>query len=259
MTNEPEGRTYISYSWELKNPNMWLSRFPEDYVQVETPHIVPNGKWVMEYLLIGSGWRWLVGIPEGELEHFVFTDKNGVQRVLFTHDKPFGYIVVDEDEDVDQSVYPPVPSGRRRLECARQIHKGELGKSVPIPRLNCARANDKKRGSGWIRLTELASAADLSVEDVVFGYWQFSRTFYRHFGNGEVGGPLLDVVVAYSPDDIKSPVVFSYTQADMAEILRMCKRVGGSYIENLWVRRGFAYTILRLRLLGVQPSIAQPA
>jgi len=267
MTNAPEGRTYIDYTWVLKDHTFWSPRFPRDYVQVATPHIIPNGKWVMER---PHGWAWLIGITPDELETFSYTDKNGVRYTLRIGDKPFGYTVADE-EDVDLTVYPPVlgPNGRRTLFCARQVHRGELGQTVPIERLNYVRQalepdespsvrRRRKHGQrGWIRLDDLAAATGLRSADIVYGFWNYSG--HLHWRDGRCVGVMLDIVRASSEDMIKetNPVIFSVTAEEIGNLL------GGwhgqyFYAKDVWVRRGFAYTVLRLLALGVRPEATQP-
>ncbi len=269
MSNALEGRMYIHYEWVLKGdlPSFLrvYPRYPEDYVQMATPRIVPNGKWVMER---PYGWAWLIGIAPEELETLCYTDKRGVRYALGISDKPFGYVVTDED-GVDQMAYPPAikPDGRKILVCARQIYKGELGHTVPIERLSYIRQalepgespsirRRRKHGQrGWIRLTELAAATNLSVEDIVFSYWGYSgHRNYWFYHKDQKGGQLLDIVVAASPTDIKHkcPTVHSTTQSEASHLIH-------EFVEDLWVRRGFAYTVLRLLALGIRPKAMQLA
>lgn len=269
VSNALEGRTYIHYYWELKDDLSEFQRvcpqFPRDYVQVATPHTVPNGKWVMER---PHSWARLIGITSDELETFSYTDERGVRYTLRISDKPFGYIVADE-EDVDQMVYPPVikPNGRKILVCAQQIHKGELGQTMTIERLSYTRQalepgesesvrKRRKHGQrGWIRLTELADAANLNVEDIVFGFWGYSgHRNYWFYHKDQEGGQLLDIVVASAPTDIehKCPTVQSTTQSEASHLIH-------ESLEDLWVRRGFAYTVLRLLALGIRPEVTQLA
>ena len=259
MTNAPEGRTYISYSWETTEQTkecrdrFFVPRWPQDYVLVETPHIVPNGKWVMEGRP-GWGESWLVGAEWNEIEQITLTGKSGQPydtRTLYICDKPFGFIARHDDLDYSDT---PKSELRKTLVCARQVHKGELGQSVPIPQLKYVRADDKKRGNGWVRLTDLAQAAGLSVEDIVFGFWQYSgHCNYSSYNNDQNGGQLLDIVDASSEYEIrhKLPVIYSLTKAGMARFLEEI------FIDRIWVRRGFAYTVLRLLTLGVRPEVTQ--
>lgn len=270
VTNALDGRTYISYEWKLKHAEIWRPRFPEDYTQVATSHIVPNGKWVMER---PHGYAWIIGESLDEIEQLRYTDKYDVDRVLYISDKPFGWITAEE-EDVDKTVYPPVPNGRRRLRYAQQIHKGELGQGVPVERLPYVRqayedhqkpsvrhAHERRRGYGWVRLADLVEATGLSYGDIVFGYWDYSgHKNYPIYDNGQEGGMLLDVVNAVTGLEIegRTPRVHSMTQGAMFERLSSFSDCWPS-IEEIWVRRGFAYTVLRLQALGVQPYAMQPA
>jgi hypothetical protein len=277
LTNAPEGRTYISYEWDLRGGaelhfiNGAFRHRSEDIIETQTPHVVPDGKWVMER---PSGWAWMiVGTDKSDVDHLRYTDKHGIRHVLYISDKPFGYIVAEED-DVDRSVHPAVPKGPRRLVYARQIHKGELGHGPTIERLpyvrqayeadtkhNVIKARERRRGYGWVRLADLVEATGLSNEDIVFGYWDYSgHRNYRYYSNGQTGGVLLDIVRALSKDEIEGsvPTVFSVTQSEAGELL------GGwnghwFYTDDVWVRRGFAYTVLRLQALGVQPYAMQSA
>jgi hypothetical protein len=274
VSNAPEGRTYFNYSWKpregalpVTDPYSADSFFhQEDMIQTKTPFVVPNGKWVMERPNHGYSWR--VGVDLDELEVFWYTDEHCMSRVLYICDKPFGYVVV-RYEDMDESVCPPEPIGAKRLFHARQIHKGELGQSVPIPRLNYVRqafaegtkpnvinARECKRSNlGWVRLTELAEAAELSLGETVYAYWDFSgHRNSKRYQNDQDGGQLLDIVVASAKDEIEEmvPDVKSVTKQEALDLIRESVRV-------LWVRRGFAATVLRLVALGVEPWATLPA
>lgn len=269
MTNALEGRTYFNYSWKpregalpVTDPYSVDSFFrTEDIIQTKTPFVVPNGKWVMERP--SHGHSWLVGVEFDELEVFRYTDASCMTRVLYICDKPFGYIVV-RDEDMDESVYPAEPIGAKRLLHARQVHKGELGKSVSIPRLNYVRqafeegtrhnvihSRERRRSNlGWVRLTELAEAADFTPWGAVLGYWDFSG--HRN-QNDQDGGQLLDFVVASEASEIecKVPNVKFATIYEARSLIR-------ESLPDLWVRRGFAATVLRLVALGVEPWVTLP-
>lgn len=267
MTNALEGRTYIDHQWTTRYgaqqyfsiQHGWRYR-AEDVIETKIPHVVANGKWVMER---PSGWAWLIAADKDGVDHLRYTDECGVVHSLYVSDTPFGYITADED-DVDQSVYPPVPSGRRRLQYARQIHKGELGRGIPFERLpyvrqafekgqkpSVTKPRERRRGYGWVRLIDLVDATGLSYEEIVFGYWGYSG--HRNYENDQGGGQLLDIVWASFEEDIKGkvPSVLSLTRSDAETTLMAWKR------SRIWVRRGFAYTVLRLHALGVQPYAMQ--
>lgn len=259
MTDALEGRAFVSYTWEL-DPDITSGKQPyhngryaaeEDYVPVEHTHVVPNGKWVLERDFFEKFL--LVGVQPNELQKQVLMTQNGYRRVLCTADKPFGFIIIDRSDP-----------GRKQFDCARQIHKGEYGKSAPIPPLTYIEEapvsskdpNAPKHGPyGWIRLTELATAVDLPPYAVAFGYWEFSG----HYNSGlyyksQLVGTLLDIVVASSPEQItqQTPRVRYATKTEADDLIQQS-------VEDLWVRRGFAYTVLRLSAFGVRPLIIQPA
>jgi len=267
VTNAPEGRTYIHYEWELKDNLSEFQRvfpsFPQDYEQVATPHVIHNGKWIMETPINSNR---LVGITRDESETLSYTDKRGVRYTLRVSNKPFGYVIADKDY-VDSSDF--MSTVRKTLVCARQIHKGELGQTVPIPRVDYVRqpldpgqkpsvrkARDRRRGNlGWVRLGDLGEAVgtynpDRQIE-LVLNYWQFSG--HLHYENFQRVGTLVDTVWGSSLDirlgDIQ---VVSMTPEEF-------RREAGLDTSELWIRRGFAYTILRLLALGIRPEVTLPA
>jgi hypothetical protein len=278
VTNAPEGRTYISYSWEPTEQakecrdRFFVPLWPEDYVLVETPHIVPNGKWVMDYRP-GWGPSWLVGAEWNDIEEVNLTGKSGQfydTRTLYICDKPFGFIARHDDLDYSDT---PKSELRKTLVCARQLHKGELGQTVPTPRLryvrqafepdtkqNVWKARERKRSNyGWVRLTDLATAAGMRPVDLVFDFWQYSgHCNYSSYNNDQNGGQLLDIIIAWTDDDIrhKCPNVRSTTQSEMMELARL-GFLNARFMNPIYVRRGFAYTVLRLLALGVRPEVTQ--
>lgn len=268
-TDAPVGRTYITRKeWVHKNPTSPACRFPDDYTIKATTHVVPNGKWVMER---DYGCTRLIGIERDELEEVEFIDPEDTgmvpRRTLLVSDKPFGFVSVCDHSRPSYESAPAMPL-RMRLYCARQVHKGELGQTVPIPRLPYVRqafepgkkpmvhkARERKRSNlGWVRLSDLCYAAQLTPRDLIFGYWRYSGHLnYRYLEKDQDGGQLLDIVVAASSADIRRevPTVVSATQHEAASLI--CESV-----EDIWVRRGFAYTVLRLLALGVRPEVKQP-
>jgi hypothetical protein len=270
VTNALEGRAYTHHEWALTYPWSSYPRFPEDYTCVKTQRIIPNDTWAMSR---PYGWTWLVGSAQSGVTDFQYVDAQGQNHVLYLSDKPFGYICAD-DADIDTSAFSRSykPVGARTLVCARQIHKGEFGQTVPVERLhyvrqayepserpNVSRARDRKRSNlGWIRLVDLAVAdaviaAGLTVEDIILGYWDYSghRNSWE-YSNGQNGGQLLDMVVASSSDDIarKCPQVRFTRRSEARGLIDLSLR-------GLWVRRGFANTVLRLLALGVRPDVMQ--
>lgn len=254
------GMTLVHHEWHPKLgaemcSDMWGARYWQrsDLDHIETTHIVPDGTWIMERPTFG--WSWLIGVEFAELTALHVTTEAGVSHIYYRCDRPFGYVVVDED-DIDLSTRMPRSNARKTFFGARQVHKGELSHGVPLLReTGYVRAHDKKRGNGWVRLDKLSAAAGIVAEDLLFGYWQFSQHVnYAWYYNTQDGGQLVDVVVAWTADDIehKDPDVQSFT------LEQMRKHLSQSTDQNLWVRHGFAYTILRLLKLGYAPAL-QPA
>ena len=272
LTHVPEGRTYMKKQSVLdpdivsgKRPSRHHHRYydGDEYVIEETPYVVPNGKWVMEKSLMTGRWSWLVGIDHSEFEQITLHSLYGYPEMLYISDKPFGYVYAYE-EDVDQSVYPAEvkSSGYKTLVYARQIHKGELGQSVPIPRLQYVRqashkpgyamsARDKRRGNlGWVRFEWLVEALCLpqrQAREIILGYAQFSG--HHHYIDDRIVGRLIDVVLAMFEDEIKhkTPEVLSVAPETF-------RRFTDENPDTLWIRHGFAKTILRLQALGYQPA-----
>ena len=280
MSNAPEGRTYIDYCWDVRegasahfNVRAWqrAHSIKKDVVEVQTPYVVPNGRWVMERPA-GYSLTRLVGITHDEVATHEYTDKHHVRHCLYISNKPFGFVAA-EDEDVDRDMSPAVvkPTGRKRLFCAQQVHKGELGRTVSIPPLpyvrqpfeegqkpSVTKAHQRRRGYGWVMvrdLGEIAKDASYNPEtwaELVLGYWQFSGHLIYDLA-GRRAGTLVDTiwgnryeiragkaeVVSMTPEQFWEDASFDSTQ--------------------LWIRRGFAYTILRLQALGVAPNVLQHA
>jgi len=110
------------------------------------------------------------------------------------------------------------------------------------------RGNDKKQGNGWIRLSDLTAASGLSSEEIIFGYWSHASE------------QAFDVIFAWDERDIKGkmPDVYSLDKEEMRDVLERTVMsnllsTSGTF-EDTWVRRGFAYTVLRLLALGVRPE-----
>ncbi len=272
MTNAPEGWTYMMKKWVL-DPDIESGKRPsrhhhdyydqDEYIIKETTFVVPNGKWVIEKSLICGRWSRLVGIYHGELEQVTLHSLYGYPEMLYISDKPFGYVCADDDDVYRSEVKP---DGSKTLVYSRQVHKGELGQGVRIPRLNCVRqplepgtkpnvrkARERRRGQyGWVKLPDLGEMtvgyrSDKQV-DLVLGYWQFSG--HLHWQNGERVGTLVDV--AWGADyDIREGT------AEFKSLTREQFRKECSDTSEVWVRRGLAYTILRLQALGVQPEVPQ--
>lgn len=261
MTNAPEGRTYIDYSWDIRpgarqyfHVNAGWTYGDNAATLVETPHLIPNGMWVVEFYFYGQP----VGVERSDLTLLEYTTKDGGQRQLYHCDRPFGLVTMDSE-------------GRRRLNYARKIWKGELSRGVHTPTLDYVReplpphrgrhmkARERRRGQrGWVKLADLGEMSscgyrpDKQVE-LILGYWQFSgHRNYRFYENDQDGGQLVDVAWGSSLD-------IEDGTAEFKSLTREQFREECADTSEVWVRRGFAFTILRLLALGVQPEVLQPA
>lgn len=274
VTDTPEGMTFTKKRWVL-DPDIMSGEKPrtyasQDFIIERTPFVVPSGKWVLEDSLIRGYWSWLVGIEHAELKQVTLHSLYGTHHVLYISDKPFGFVYA-EDEDVDRMTSQVKHSGRKTLQYARQIHKGELGRGINIPRLNYVRqpldphrgqgmkARDRRRGQrGWVRLADLGEMSGCGycpneVVELVLGYWQFSgHRNYPLYENDQDGGQLVDIAWGYRHDIENGTAEFmSLTPSQFRE---ECDDT-----SDAWIRRGFAFTILRLQALGVQPEVKQHA
>ena len=241
-TNAPEGRKYDSF-------------------------VVPNGTWVLE---APSTWADLVGLSLEEVDYRRYFDNVGGRHGLYIADRPFGYVVIEAGAEC-RPVFPlgnAKPVIRQTLAVARQIHKGELGRSVPIPplryvrqpfedgqKLGVTKGHQRRRGYGWVKLDDLGEMTvgyrpDKQIE-LILGYFQFSG--HLRYEDLRPVGTLVDVVWG-SELEIKAGEVevLSLTPEKFREMAE-------EDTSELWVRRGFAYTILRLQALGVEPSVIQTA
>lgn len=277
MTNAPEGRTYTLKKWVLdpdiesgKRPSRHYHRYydADEYVIDETPYVVPNGMWVMDRHGGEQKHAQIVGASHHDIESVLLENLYGTPTYLEICHKPFGYILADW-KDVDWSVHPSVvrPNGRKTLVCARQVWKGELSHGgtqyphyvrepiKPGKKPNVHKEHERRHGPyGWVKLSELAEAAVVGYGPdkqlgLVLGYWQFSQQWLIQPDGSRVTavklawGSRLDIEAG----DSKSETM---TAEDFRE---------ESDPSELWLPRGFAYTILRLQALGVEPSILQTA
>ena len=180
-------------------------------------------------------------------------------RRLLVSTQPFGVIEYFIDPD-------GTPLGGERFQPARQINQGQLGRYPEIPKLPFVRqakedgrgatARDRRRSHiGWVRLTGLAFASGLTFEQILFDYWPFID--YRYDRRYPVR-QTLDMLFDHDPHDIRNQ---TGSQLDIQQVDRIAMRRlhenRWEYMENwqdVWVRKGFAQTILYLNALGYVPS-----
>jgi hypothetical protein len=166
--------------------------------------------------------------------------KSSWWRSLVVSEQPFGIVRW-------QTEYNDVMSGRYFI-CARQIHKGEMGAKPQIKRPKFARQasepyrighQKKVRQHGWARLTDVATLAGMKPLEMLETYFQFTHaenpsldvTFGKY---DEIHGQSVprEKIVQYGYDVVRS--------LDLNDPL-------------VWVRQGFAVTVLYLRHFGYMP------
>ena len=160
--------------------------------------------------------------------------------------------------------------GGAYFHCARQVHKGELGRRPEIARPAFARQGrgdilypkehnayraefgappvsrrDMRRGKkGWARLTDVARIVGMSPEEVVSRYFLFTHAEY----------PMLDVLFRERREDIHCQVlpydaVERFGSSDVVQRL-FCR----PDFAHAWIRQGFALTVLYLSRFGHVPD-----
>ncbi len=248
---------------------------------------VPDGKWV-----VSTGSSWFSegsygedddeGWSESERTDLVIVGPAPAQHVrersscsapyngstysssgssfsTYVGDEPFGIIAT--------TVANGQAAGGAYFHCARQVHKGELGRRPEIARPQFARLSrnyddeylawrseqghppvsrrDQRRGHvGWARLTDVARIVRMSPEEVVS----------RHFLFTHAEHPMLDVLFRERREDIHCQVlpydaVERFSSSDVGQRL-----FGRLDFAHAWIRQGFALTVLYLRHFGHVPA-----
>ena len=243
---------------------------PEPYVTTDYDVFnyleVPNGTWVMERPCFGH--TELVGTDHDQLWTESLDKRPGRRRSLYLSEQTFGFV------QAEKTGYDPVtnrrtPQGSRRLYYARQVHKGELGRGISIPRLQFAREHpdnarkmhdfernrDQRRNPfRWARLSDLVAAAGISPHTAMADYWPFIGWSYDHVGRRH--GELLHVRYGTTPDDIGGQS-YGPSHLTFEELGR--EIMGGRALDEIWIRAGLANTILRLQALNYQPVATSTA
>ena len=266
-----EGRTYIDYRWDIRpgareyfsTISMGWRYEDKDVTEVQTPHVVPNGKWVMER---PCRWAQLVGVKSEELELLEYTGKHGERHCLYVSDKPFGFIMAEDGEYVRGQVQARLV-GDLRLYSAQQIHKGELTQNgVPFPKLTLVREDpslarkygdfprnrsQKRNHVRWARLADAVAASGLPDMELIHAYWRFVGFSVDHAHDRH--GTFLHVVYG-SAEEVASPdrKIEYYSRSEFDQTLWWTERY-----HEMWIRAGLAKTILQLLSLGVTPEFLQ--
>ncbi|PIP60451.1 hypothetical protein COX00_03105 [Candidatus Uhrbacteria bacterium CG22_combo_CG10-13_8_21_14_all_47_17] len=141
------------------------------------------------------------------------------------------------------------------FESARQVHKGELGRGLKVAMPTCAREarepdpedpqprRDRRRHYAcWARLSEVAALMGLSTKEVLERFHLFADADAR-------GVPVL---FASKRDEIHGKVISksAVKRFKEAEFPQLFDRD----LSTIWVRQGFAKTVLRLHALNYTPD-----
>jgi hypothetical protein len=219
---------------------------------------VPDGMWVMRQLYARQAESLVLGHPDSLNLGREYL--RGWDDTLLFSPEPFAVIHVVYGEVPDGGP-TGVPHGAY-LHRARQVHKGELGQSIPVKLPLVARDlwprgsnRDRKRGGGWVRLVDAAEMAGLSIERFVLDHWLFVEARDRSYYADPYKDVRIEMIRARDRETIhKQPVDrsrrLSFTKAEFEAILADNSTLWYEY----WIRRGFARTVLLLQRYGWNKS-----
>lgn len=229
---------------------------PLQYIFVETPYVVPNGKWVLERPQ--AGYSQVIGEDVKLIEHIVLDETTSfvLSKTLYVSDKPFGFVTWDGIQDGYRVEMKR--SETLYFTSARQIHKGELGRAIPVKKLSFAAEKligpeegatngDRQRARmGWVRLADLIIAAQANPLLLMDQFLSFSlQYFVRNEYSGDFEAAL-HIVRAKESNAIegKQPEIELITRAEIYRV------ISETPFDDIWVRHGFATTVLRLIEIG---------
>ncbi|MCC6563777.1 hypothetical protein IT087_02700 [Candidatus Uhrbacteria bacterium] len=245
---------------------------------------IPNGKWVLNvgthfrserewdldgddafseteettYAVVGGvePVRHVLDRSRGGIGHAGSSGSWGSGSYMLVADRPFGVISVEKTNGE--------PSPFLEFTAAREVHKGELGRfplaaapkyaregrepatwknedlrpgeqPIPMRRL-------KRHHARWARLVEVAALIGRPHERLVEDFYAFADSH----GHG------LPVVFAANRDEIHGQVLPPGTVKSFTE--REFPKLFDRNPATIWVRQGFAKTVLCLHALGYQPG-----
>lgn len=239
------GRIYTSVNYGTE----WVDTDTADPklvdVRYENKLGVPDGYWVMDAASRGdfdSGASGVIVGPSPEEEIVVDHWTNGRQLLLIGRE-PFGRLRYEY-------VYGEILPGRR-LEVARQIHKGELGQLPPVPKLTAVNRQQTRRQSRyrnkdqWVRVGELFILTGLTPRQIMTNYWPVMDYSWgeRHLV------PQLEMIRTDGGPPLDEHPILTYEPEDVRQLLDSDRQLVGRRVDwlQVWIRKGIAQTILRLR------------
>jgi hypothetical protein len=173
--------------------------------------------------------------------------KSSWARSLIVSDSPFGIVCWQSEYNQD--------GWGRYFTVARQIHKGDLGTKPQIERPKFARQSSEPHGfghqkkvhqHGWARLMDVARLAHMERHEMLRLYFAFTHAECPH----------LDVIIAQTREAIHSQCiphnhVLHYGWDKLVEMFDTHNQ------SDIWIRQGFAVTLLYLRHFGYVPRQAK--
>lgn len=235
----------------------WVN-FGERDAHLEQKHFehiftIPDGMWVMRQLYIHRFESKLLG--HAEALNLGRQHLGGWDDTLLFSPVPFVSIHVVYGDDPSEGAHGAY------LHRARQIHKGELGQFVPVELPLVAREaaperpwtnRDRRRGDGWVRLTDAAEMAGLSIEELVLDHWLFveARSYPDAWTDVKI-----EMIRAQYREQIHKQVVSRHRRVAFSkdQIKAMASNENTIW-DELWIRRGFARTVLLLQKYGWNKS-----
>lgn len=227
------------------------------WMTLPTHYVVDDGLWVAEAFTSGDA-RHDFTLGSAEVKTIVLETSASGQRVLLVSSEPFGVVCTEG------------PGYGKYFRSARQINQGQLGQYVPIVnKIQFAReakpgvvgSRDLRRSHvGWARVTDLVRASGLTLEETLLGFWAFVDFTYDPYAWSPVFKPTMDMHWSSERHQIhnqlpKPPIAL--TEDD----LRRALDDAGVDWNVVWLRKGYANTVLRLLALGCKPEAnsLQPA
>lgn len=187
-----------------------------------------------------------------------YSSRWGFSHTMYVASEPFG-LISGQKEDGQ-------PVGGLYFTCARQVHKGELGRLPEIVRPQFARVSrvysegfhewreengakpmprrDQRRSKkGWARLPDVARIVGMTSEELVRRYFLFTHA----------EEPCLQVLFRERREHIHCRVVKCGSWEDFHE--HALDVLFGRNLAHAWIRQGFAKTVLYLHSLGYVPEL----